>query len=126
MSLLSLTSLNTAYADDVKIIAADFRSSGDHSWSVSVTLNHADAGWDHYADNWRVVDGEGHVLGDRVLYHPHVDEQPFTRSLSNVTIPENVSTVYIEAHDKVHGWSANKLKVDLHKAINGHLKVSME
>ena len=113
--LLTLTVLNTADADDVKILAADFHSSGSNRWSLNVTLKHGDTGWDHYADNWRVVDGEGNMLGDRVLYHPHVEEQPFTRGLGGVKVPEGITTVYIEAHDKVHGWTPNRLKVDLTK-----------
>lgn len=113
-------------ADDVKILATEFRQMSDGSWSVDVTLEHADTGWEHYADHWRVVDAEGNVLGDRVLYHPHVDEQPFTRSLSAVKVPESIGTVYIEAHDKVHGWTENRLEVDLNDAVDGLLRVEAE
>ncbi len=109
----NLSMLGMAEADDVKIVAADFVSRGNNQWSVSVTLKHADAGWDHYADNWRVTDGDGNVLGDRVLHHPHVEEQPFARSLGGVKVPEGVTTLYIEAHDKVHGWTPNRLQIDL-------------
>ena len=121
--LLALTAFNTAYADDVKILAANFYTSDGNRWSVNVTLKHGDTGWDHYADNWRVVDSEGNILGNRVLYHPHVDEQPFTRGLGSVKVPEGITTVYIEAHDKVHGWTPNRLKVDLNKATGGRLMV---
>lgn len=124
--LLTLTAFGRAEAGDVKILAADFLSNGTNRWTVRVTLRHADTGWDHYADNWRVVDGDGHVLGDRVLYHPHVDEQPFTRSLDGVMVPAGITTVYIEAHDKVHGWTSNRLKVDLTKVEDGRLRVEAE
>ena len=53
-------------------------------YRFSVTVLHDDKGWDHYADKWEVIDGEGNVLGVRVLHHPHVGEQPFTRQLSGV------------------------------------------
>lgn len=122
-SLLALTVFNTVEADNVRILAADFRNSGGDSWSVKVTLKHGDTGWDHYADNWRIVDGEGNILGNRVLLHPHVDEQPFTRGLADVKIPDGITSVYIEAHDKVHGWSLPRLKVDLNKASGGQLSV---
>ena len=125
-SLLALTVLNTVAADNVRILAADFHNSGGDNWSVKVTLKHGDIGWDHYADNWRVVDGEGNVLGDRVLLHPHVDEQPFTRGLSDVKVSEETTTVYIEAHDKVHGWTPSRLKVDLSKASSGRLNVEVK
>ena len=75
VGLLVLIALDVSNADDVKILAADFRSLGSHRWSVNVTLKHGDTAWDHYADRWRVVDDEGNLLGDRVLFHPHVEEQ---------------------------------------------------
>lgn len=72
-------------------------------WRFDVTLRHADTGWDHYADAWSVIGPEGDVLGQRVLAHPHVDEQPFTRSLSGVAIPDGVTRVRLRPHDSVHG-----------------------
>jgi hypothetical protein len=100
-------------AGEVTIVDAKFRQGQSGNWHASVTLKHDDTGWEHYADEWRVVDAQGQVLGTRVLYHPHVDEQPFTRSLGNIKIPEGTSTVYIEAHDKVHGWAKQKFEVNL-------------
>ena len=126
VGLLVLTALDVANADDVKILAADFRSIGSNDWSVSVTLKHGDTGWDHYADRWRVVDDDGNVLGDGTLFHPHVEEQPFTRGLGSVRIPKGTTTVRIEAHDKVHGWSRNPLQVDLSKAGDGRLRVEAD
>jgi hypothetical protein len=38
-----------------------------------------------------------------------VDEQPFTRSLSDVEIPEDVASVVIRARDNVHGWGRGLL-----------------
>lgn len=101
----------TAQAGDVAIKHALFEQAGG-SWRVAVTLQHADSGWDHYADGWRVVDEQGKVLGHRTLFHPHVNEQPFTRS-DSVRIPDGVTRVFVEAHDKVHGWSPQRLAVDL-------------
>lgn len=121
--LLILSVVGAANAGDVKIVAAEFSGQGESLWSVSVTLEHEDTGWDHYADAWRVVDGEGNVLGNRQLLHPHVDEQPFTRSLGGITVPENVRKVFIEAHDKVHGWTKRRLLVDLARVKDGQLKV---
>lgn len=72
-------------------------------WRFDVTLRHGDTGWDHYADAWSVIGPDGEVLGERVLAHPHVDEQPFTRSLSGVAIPEGVGRVQLRPHDSVHG-----------------------
>lgn len=122
-ALLTLAFTNTAGAGEVKILAAHLKSSANNLWSVDVTLKHGDVGWDHYADSWRVVDGEGKLIEERLLAHPHVSEQPFTRGLYSVKIPQAVTTVYIEAHDKVHGWTAQRLTVDLSKASGGVLWV---
>jgi hypothetical protein len=113
-------------AGEVEIVAADFHEASNGRWNVSVTLKHDDTGWEHYADNWQVVDENGKLLGDRVLFHPHVNEQPFTRSLSSVQIPEDVSVVYITAHDKKHGWTDKRLTIDLEKVKMGRLKTVAE
>lgn len=112
-----------AYANDVEIVHASFRHSDAGNWSVDVTLKHADSGWDHYADAWRVVAGDGTILGTRTLYHPHENEQPFTRGLG-VAIPQATTVVYVEAHDKVHGWSAQRVQVDLGKGAGPRFEVS--
>jgi hypothetical protein len=82
--------------------------SGDR---FNVTLSHPDTGWDHYADGWEVLDAEGNSLGVRELAHPHVTEQPFTRSLSGVKIPEGVTVVYVRARCNVDGWSDELFEV---------------
>lgn len=104
-----------ASAGQATIQHAEFEKQGA-SWTVAVTLQHADTGWDHYADGWRIVTSDGKVLGHRTLYHPHVNEQPFTRNLANVMIPPEINTVYIEAHDNVHGWNPQRLEVNLQQA----------
>ena len=102
-----------AGAGEVSIEDARLRAQGDGRWHADVTLRHADSGWEHYADAWRVVGADGEVYGTRTLLHPHEHEQPFTRSLSGVAIPAGVSTVWVEAHDKQHGWSEQRLQVEL-------------
>ena len=100
------------FAGDVEIVNVELVDRGG-AWQANVTLKHGDTGWEHYADAWRLVDKSGNEIGKRVLWHPHVNEQPFTRSLSNFHIPENSETIYVEAHDKVHGWSKNRVEINL-------------
>lgn len=83
------------------------------AWRFNVTLAHPDTGWDHYADGWRVETEDGSVLGTRELLHPHVDEQPFTRSLSGVLIPTGISTVFVRAKCSVDGWADTTVPVSL-------------
>ena len=101
-----------ALADDAEIVAAEAMRSGD-TWTFSVTLRHEDTGWDDYADGWRILAEDGTELGVRVLLHPHVNEQPFTRSLSGVAIPAGTRQVRIQARCLVDGWSEATVTVDL-------------
>lgn len=77
---------------------------------VSVTLAHPDTGWDHYADGWRIEAEDGTVLGKRELLHPHVEEQPFTRSLSISDLPEG--PLFIRAKCSVDGWSDTRVTLE--------------
>jgi len=101
-----------AFADPAVIEGAEARASGG-AWSFSVTLSHGDTGWDDYADGWRVLSADGSVLGTRELMHPHVNEQPFTRSLSGVAIPDGMASVWIEASTNTGGWAGDKLEIPL-------------
>ena len=101
-----------AAADPAVIEAAEARQSGG-AWRFDVTLSHGDTGWDDYADGGRVVTEDGEVLGPRQLPHPQVKEQPFTRSLSGVTIPDGTETVYVEARTNVGGWDTARFPVTL-------------
>lgn len=101
-----------AIAGEADVIGVEATKSGD-VWRFSVTVDHADTGWDHYADMWRVVGPDGTVYGQRVLAHPHVNERPFTRSLGNVRIPDGVSEVTVEARDSDHRWGGKKFVVNV-------------
>ncbi|AXI48374.1 hypothetical protein C1J03_21685 [Sulfitobacter sp. SK012] len=73
-------------------------------YTFDVTISHTDTGWDDYVDGWRIVSLDGTILGERTLAHPHVNEQPFTRSLSGVKVPTGTEQVRIQARDNVNGW----------------------
>jgi len=94
----------TAYAGEADIVEVRVRMTGKDTYSFDVTVRHADEGWKHYADKWDVVAPDGTVFGTRTLYHPHVDEQPFTRSLSGVKISDSIKEITVRAHDSAHGY----------------------
>lgn len=93
-----------AMAGEADVVAAEIQRQLDGSYSLSVTVAHADEGWEHYADRWEVLGPDGEPLGTRILAHPHVNEQPFTRSQSGIAIPETVEEVTVRAHDSLHGY----------------------
>lgn len=107
----ALLAAGSAGAGEVTVEAVELVP-GSGGWTARVTLRHADAGWDHYADAWRLAGEGGAVIGTRTLHHPHVDEQPFTRGLDGLRIPADARAVTVQGHDKVHGWGA-PLSIDL-------------
>ncbi len=99
-------------AGEADVVGVEMHPDGTGTYSFDVTVRHADAGWDHYADAWEVVTPDGKtVLATRTLLHPHENEQPFTRSLSGVRIPDGVTEVIVRAHDKVHGYGGAEMRV---------------
>ncbi|MEM7073715.1 MAG: hypothetical protein AAGA28_19440 [Pseudomonadota bacterium] len=102
----------SAAADSPRVLDVSVTKAG-MVWNVSVTLRHPDAGWNHFADGWEVLDAKGDRLGYRKLMHPHVEEQPFTRSLSGVVIPDGTREVFIRTHCSEHGWSDDLTRVEL-------------
>ena len=111
-TILTFALAMPALADAPEIVGAKAHRSG-MGWKISVTLLHGDEGWDHYADRWQVLGPDGAVLGERVLAHPHVDEQPFTRSQSGIVIPDDLEEVTVRAHDSVHGWGGVEMTLPL-------------
>tara|TARA_R110000851_G_scaffold188907_6_gene338962 strand:+ start:1044 stop:1397 length:354 start_codon:yes stop_codon:yes gene_type:complete len=97
-------------ADQPEILGVQFDKARS-GWTVAVTVLHPDTGWDHYVDGWEVLDAAGNRLGYRLLHHPHVEEQPFTRSLPSLTLPEGTQEVFVRAHCSVDGWSTTPFRV---------------
>lgn len=95
------------------VIGAALHRTGPGKYRVDATISSPDTGWKKYANAFRVRTKAGEVLGVRVLYHPHVDEQPFTRSLRGVQIPAGVSEVIVEARDSVAGWGGKTARVGI-------------
>ena len=104
LSAISLLISPILYAGDVDVVAVHVSKADDTHFDFDVTLKHDDSGWDHYADKWDVQGPDGKIYGTRILFHPHVNEQPFMRSLENVAIPADVKEVTIRAHAKPHGY----------------------
>lgn len=102
-----------AAAGEADVVGVDVSRTGDDLYRFSVTVLHEDAGWDHYANRWDVVGLDGNVYGERILAHPHDNEQPFTRSLSGVKIPAGVREVILRANDSVHGLGGKEMTVSL-------------
>ncbi|MEN0041086.1 MAG: hypothetical protein AAF764_07075 [Pseudomonadota bacterium] len=108
-----VSSTIAASAGGAVVEKIDAMQSGNGTWRFDVTVSHGDEGWDHYADAWEVLAPDGTLLARRVLAHPHVDEQPFTRSKSGIKIPDDLDHVMVRARDSVHGYEGAAVRYDL-------------
>lgn len=102
------------------VLEVKVRATDPGVWHFSVTVQHPDTGWEDYADGWDVVLPGGSVVkpnaGEaftRTLWHPHVNEQPFTRSQGGIRIPPDIKEVTVRAHDKRDGFGGREKIVSL-------------
>lgn len=119
-----------AIAANADVIYVRAVQDADQSWTFYVTVRHPDTGWINYADGWDVVCPDATVIKTaqsrkytRDLLHPHVDEQPFTRSASGIIIPPNVTQVRVRAHDAVDGFGGAEVDVNLTETAGPKFKV---
>lgn len=111
-SFILLLITATAFAGQVTVPTVQVKSLGEHKYRFDVTLQHADKDWEHYANRWEILDTQGNILATRMLHHPHVNEQPFTRSLTT-ELPEHIKTVIVRGHDSVHQYGSKEVTVTL-------------
>jgi len=112
LHILLITSVHVI-ASEADVIDAEVKQKNDGSYTINVTVQHADEGWNHYADHWLILDKDDQVIAARKLMHPHVKEQPFTRDLSYIQIPDEVTEVTIRAHCSVDNYSGKNMVVKI-------------
>lgn len=95
------------------VIAVEVTMEQDGRYRFAVTMSSPYDTPQRYADAWRVRALDGTVFGVRELLHDHAGEQPFTRFLSGVGVPPDVTTVVVEGRDSVSGWGGDSIVVDL-------------
>lgn len=83
------------------------------TFSFAVTVSSPYDSPERYADAFRVRSEDGTVYGVTELTHDHATEQPFTRSLSGVTLPAGVTSVVVEGRDQANGWGGGTQTVDV-------------
>lgn len=115
-----LSGVNVYAAGEADVVKVDARQTAPEIWRFSVTVLHQDSGWEKYADGWDVVLPNGSVVKPapneeftRTLWHPHVNEQPFTRSQGGIKIPASVQSVTVRAHVKPDGFGGKEMRVEL-------------
>jgi hypothetical protein len=111
--VISPALINPALASEASVLDVVAVANDDGTYGFNVTISHNDEGWSHYANKWEVLTAQGKVIGTRILFHPHVKEQPVMRTLSRVEIPIGVTEVTIRAFDTVSGPGSRTMTVQL-------------
>ncbi|RMF22225.1 MAG: hypothetical protein D6760_07900 [Deltaproteobacteria bacterium] len=108
-----LLGAGTAWAGPADVVGVHVEPQGAAAYRFAVTVRHDDENWIHYADRWEVRTLAGKLLAVRVLLHPHLREQPFTRDLAGVVVPPNTAAVIVRAHDTIHDYDGRSMRVEL-------------
>ena len=85
----------------------------DDTWRLHATLSSPYDTPERYADAFRALDEDRTVLGVRELAHDHANEQPFTRSLDGLEIPDDVERITVEGRDQRNGWSGTTVELEV-------------
>ncbi len=101
-------------AGEADVLLAEVEHTGSHFYRFTVTVKHDDKDWEHFAKAWEILDMDGNILGARILRHPHINEQPFTRSYT-LNIPEGIEQVTIRAYDLVHKFGGKEITLNINK-----------
>ncbi len=104
----SAASADSLFPDVVEVAVT---RSYDGTLTFDVTISSPYDAPERYADAWRVVGPEGEVYAVRELLHDHAAEQPFTRSISGITVPNGVEIVQVQGRDLVNGWGGTAMDV---------------
>lgn len=111
--LLLALAATLAGAGEADVVDVRVRLSSPGVYDFDITVRSVDKGWNHYADAFEVLAPDGKVLGQRILLHPHETEQPFTRDLYGVRIPQSIVEVVVRARHKPKGFDGRTLRIRL-------------
>lgn len=102
----------------------------DGTWTFHVSVAHPDKGFADFADGWDLVTESGAVLKadptqrfTKVLRHPHVKEQPFTRTVKGIQLPSDTQRLTVRAHDSVGGFGGKEVQVNLQRRFGKNFSV---
>ena len=112
-ALLLALGVSAASAGEADVVGVQVKRSAPDVYDFDVTVKSVDKGWDYFADAFEVLAPDGKLLGRRVLLHPHETEQPFTRDLYGVKVPEGIREVVVRARHKPKGYDGRTMRVKL-------------
>jgi hypothetical protein len=106
------------------------REEKDGTWTFHVSVQHPDKSFSDFADGWDLVTSSGAVLKrdpaqrfTKTLRQPHIEEQPFTRTVKGLRIPEGVEVLTVRAHDSLGGFGGREVLVKLSRRFGQNFSV---
>ncbi len=103
-----------AQAASAHVIDVKIRQTAAGAYNFDVTVRSDDNGWKQYADAIEVLTPDGQtLLKRRILLHPHDTEQPFTRDVYGVAVPQGMTSVLVRARMKPDGYTGDTMTVKL-------------
>ncbi|MDB2606570.1 hypothetical protein N9Y48_02190 [Zobellia sp.] len=103
------------------VIAIDV-TGNENAYTLTATVKSPDTGCDQYADWWEIIDLEGNLIFRRILTHSHVNEQPFSRTGTNIPLAKNTE-IYIRVHINTLGYASEVQKGSIE---NGFLAAELD
>ncbi len=94
------------------VLSAELGATGE-TWRLSATLSSPYDTPERYADAFRALAEDGTPLGVRELAHDHANEQPFTRSLAGLLIPDDVERITVQGRDQRYGWGGATVELEV-------------
>jgi hypothetical protein len=123
LAILAIVFYNQAQAQenccDVIELAADGKAT-DGSWTITPTLwspYEVTMSATQYCDFVEIrsadVGTTYTVLGKRTFDSPHPEEQPFSRAIRDIILPDGTNTITAVGHDSVNGYCGETLTLTL-------------
>lgn len=116
VAMLGATSAQPKSSESQKfpdVVSVTVQARAGNHFDFDVTISSPYDTPQRYADGFRVMTTGGQMYGERKLLHDHADEQPFTRDLYGVSIPEGVRAVVVQARDQKFGYGGKSMHVVL-------------
>lgn len=95
------------------IVDVSVEHQSGNRYRFAVTLSSPYDSPQRYADAYRIKTLEGEVLGERILHHHHANEQPFTRRLNGVEVPQGIDRVVVEGRDQRYGYGGKTRELSI-------------
>ena len=95
------------------VIRVDITRDADGTHTIAATVSSPYETVDHFVNAITVQAPAGEELARLDLVEAHVDQQPFTETLTGVEIEPSMTEVVVRGHDSINGWCGLTIRADV-------------